>query len=113
MTFTRRQLLSLTAGAAGTVAARLLRSNPPAPPLFEEIPPSVSGITWVHDNAMSPNRYLPETMRPGVAFCDFDTDGWTDIFMVNSGRSDFYQPQTPPQEALHRNNCDGTLAGVT
>src|SRR5262245_37000999 len=29
--------------------------------LFEEIPASASGITWVHDNAMSNERYLPET----------------------------------------------------
>jgi enediyne biosynthesis protein E4 len=84
-----------------------------APPVFEEIPSSVTGITWVHDNAMSPNRYLPETMGPGVAFCDFDNDGWTDIFMVNSGRSDFYQPKTPPKNALYRNNRDGTFTDVT
>ena len=63
-----------------------LRSRAQASPLFEEVPPAASGITWVHDNAMSPDRYLPETMGPGVAFCDFDNDGWLDIFMVNSGR---------------------------
>jgi enediyne biosynthesis protein E4 len=83
-----------------------------APPLFEEMPPSVTGITWVHDNAMSPNRYLPETMGPGVAFSDFDNDGWTDIFMVNSGPSDFYQPKTPLKNALYRNNRDGTFTDV-
>ena len=60
-----------------------------AAPLFEEVPPSVSGLTWVHENAMSANRYLPETMGPGIAFFDFDNDGWMDIFMVNSGASDF------------------------
>ena len=56
-----------------------------AAPLFEEIPSSASGITWVHKNAMSADRYLPETMGPGVAFFDYDNDGWIDIFMVNSG----------------------------
>src|SRR4029450_4186089 len=61
-------------------------------PLFEEIPSSVSGITWVHDNAMSDNRYLPETMGPGVAFFDFDNDGGMDIFLVNSVKRDFYTP---------------------
>ena len=60
-----------------------------AGPLFEEIAPP-AGIVWKHDNAMSPNRYLPETMGPGVAFFDFDNDGWLDIFMVNSGASDFF-----------------------
>jgi enediyne biosynthesis protein E4 len=72
---------------------RLSMRSIAAPPLFEEIPASASGLSWVHENAMSANRYLPETMGPGVAFFDFDNDGWMDIFMVNSGASDFYQPQ--------------------
>jgi hypothetical protein len=82
-------------------------------PIFEEIPPTVSGITWVHENAMSPERYLPETMGPGVAFLDYDNDGWMDIFMVNSGAADFYTPKTPLKNALYRNNRDGTFTDVT
>jgi hypothetical protein len=84
-----------------------------AAPLFEEVPPSVSGITWTHDNALSADRYLPETMGPGVAFIDYDNDGWVDIFMVNSGASDFYKPATPLKNALYRNNRDGTFTDVT
>src|SRR5437899_1402339 len=117
MNFTRRQLLSLTAGAAGTVAARLLPGNPPAPlpfeeMLFEEIPPSVSGITWVHDNAMSKEHYLPEALGPGCAFLDYDNDGWMDIYLVNSGASDFFKPTTPLKNALYHNNHDGTFSDV-
>jgi hypothetical protein len=82
-------------------------------PIFEEVPPSKSGITWVHDNAMSPDRYLPETMGPGVAFFDYDNDGWVDIFMVNSGTSDFYTPKVALKNALYRNNRDGTFTDVT
>ena len=84
-----------------------------APALFEEVPASTSGIAWVHENAMSPDRYLPETMGPGVAFFDFDNDGWMDIFMVNSGQSDFYKPKTPLKNALYRNNRNGTFTDVT
>jgi enediyne biosynthesis protein E4 len=83
------------------------------PPLFEEIPPSASGITWVHENAMSPDRYLPETMGPGVAFFDYDNDGWMDIFLVNSGPSDFYTPPKPLKNGLYKNNRDGTFTDVT
>jgi enediyne biosynthesis protein E4 len=84
-----------------------------AGPLFEEIPSSASGITWKHDNAMSANRYLPETMGPGVAFFDFDNDGWLDIFMVNSGSTDFYSPAAPLKNALYKNNRNGTFTDVT
>jgi len=84
-----------------------------AAPLFEEIPASVSGIAWTHENAMSSNRYLPETMGPGVAFVDYDNDGWMDLFMVNSGAADFYTPSKPLKNALYKNNRDGTFTDVT
>ena len=71
-------------GLAAAFAPRL-GARQSARPLFEEIPASASGISWVHDNAMSPSRWLPETLGPGVAFLDFDNDGWLDIFLVNSG----------------------------
>ncbi len=84
-----------------------------ASPAFEEIPPERSGLRWVHTNAMSPDRYLPETMGPGVAFLDYDNDGWMDIYMVNSGSCDFFKPKTPLRNALYRNNRDGTFTDVT
>ncbi len=62
---------------------------------------------------MSDNRYLPETMGPGVAFVDYDNDGWVDLFMVNSGAADFYAPKTPLKNALYKNNRDGTFTDVT
>src|SRR6185369_2870346 len=80
---------------------------------FEEIPAARGGIRWVHDNAKSPMHYLPETMGPGVAFLDYDNDGWMDIFLVNSGTSDFYRPGRKPRNALYRNNRDGTFTDVT
>ena len=111
----RREFLHLLglAGMSTATGASPFRSRAQAaPPLFEEVPATASGITWVHDNAMSANRYLPETMGPGVAFFDFDNDGWADIFMVNSGASDFYQPKAPLKNALYRNNRDGTFTDV-
>ena len=95
----RRTLLA-SLGALSTRAAS-------SAPLFEEIPASVSGIRWVHDNAFSTEHYLPESMGPGVAFLDFDNDGWMDIFLVNGGPCDFYQPSNKPRHALYKNNRIG------
>jgi enediyne biosynthesis protein E4 len=108
MTLSRRHLFSLSAGA---LLSRHLRGD--ARPLFEEVPPAASGMSWVHENVMSPQRYLPETMGPGCAFLDFDNDGWMDIYLVNSGPSDFYRPARPLRNALYRNNRDGTFTDVT
>jgi enediyne biosynthesis protein E4 len=113
------RLLALAgAASAGGFSPLTARGRAAAPlqanaPTFEEIPAAKSGITWVHENAMSPDRYLPETMGPGVAFFDYDNDGWTDIFLVNSGASDFYQPKAPLKNALYKNNRDGTFTDVT
>jgi hypothetical protein len=84
-----------------------------APVTFVEVPPSASGITWVHANAMSAERYLPETVGAGCLFFDYDNDGWMDIYLVNSGPSDFYTPAKPLKNALYRNNHDGTFTDVT
>src|SRR3989442_1343760 len=119
-TMCRRQFLK-SARAAGAlslfypliITGILSAAQNGAPPIFEEIPPSTSGVTWVHDNAISPERYLPETMGPGVAFLDYDNDGWMDIYLVNSGASDFFTPKTPLKNALYHNNHDGTFADVT
>jgi hypothetical protein len=106
----RRHLLSITAAAG---VSRALAAATPVTPLFEEVLPSVSGITWVHNNAMSPDRFLPETLGPGCAFLDYDNDGWMDIYLVNSGPSDFFKPDKPLRNALYKNNRDGTFTDVT
>ncbi|HEX4166771.1 MAG TPA: CRTAC1 family protein [Bryobacteraceae bacterium] len=108
MKLTRRDLFRLTAAAA---AAGYAQADPP--PLFEEIPPSKSSIEWVHDNAMSVEHYLPETLGPGCAFLDFDNDGWMDIYLVNSGPCDFWKPSKPIRNALYKNNRNGTFTDVT
>src|SRR5579863_2220729 len=77
---TRRQWARIAAGAIGLPALTRLRGSD-APPAFVEIPAEKSGILWVHENAMSPDHQLPETMGPGVAFLDYDNDGWMDLFL--------------------------------
>ncbi len=113
MPLSRRRFLALLSAAGAGLALPRGRGLRAASPIFEEVPPSTSGLHWIHTNAMSPDRYLPETMGPGVAFLDYDNDGWMDIYMVNSGSCDFFKPKTPLRNALYRNNRDGTFTDVT
>lgn len=92
---------------AGTVRAA------DAPPAFEQILPSASGISWAHVAGLSPEMYLPETVGAGCGFIDYDNDGWMDIYLVNSGPCDFYRPAKPLRNALYHNNRDGTFTDVT
>jgi len=80
---------------------------------FEEVPPEKSGIHWVHTSGQSPEKYLPESSGPGCAFLDYDNDGWMDIYLVNSGKCDFFTPDSPLRNALYKNNRDGTFTDVT
>ena len=112
--FPRRDFLK--ALAAGLVCGGLPRFTTAAPATtypFEEIPSSATGITWKHTAGKSQEHYLPETTGPGCAFLDYDNDGWMDIYLVNSGRCDFYEPNPPLRNALYHNNRDGTFTDVT
>jgi hypothetical protein len=111
---TRRDLLiGLAASALAGAYPRVLRANPAAEYPFEQVPASASGISWMHVNGKSAEKYLPETTGAGCAFLDYDNDGWMDIYLVNSGRCDFYVPDPPLRNALYRNNRDGTFTDVT
>jgi enediyne biosynthesis protein E4 len=114
---TRRRLLrNLTAFAAASQLHAAPFSSPAVSQshsTFEEVPASLSGITWVHTAGKSADKHLPETSGAGCAFLDFDNDGWMDIYLVNSGKSEFYNPPKPLRNALYRNNRDGTFTDVT
>ena len=59
------------------------------------------------------NKYLLETTGCGVAFYDYDTDGWLDIFLVNGWRLEGFQSGEEPTSHLFKNNRDGTFTDVT
>jgi enediyne biosynthesis protein E4 len=71
-----------------------------------------AGIHFVHNNGAFGKKYLPETVGSGVAFLDYDNDGWADIFLVNSQDWPGHKRRTS-LPALYHNNHDGTFTDVT
>ncbi len=60
------------------------------------------------------NKYLLETTGCGVAFIDYDNDGWLDLFFVNGTRFQTEQLTGPkPVSRLYKNNRDGTFTDIT
>jgi hypothetical protein len=59
------------------------------------------------------NKYLLETTGCGIAFYDYDNDGWLDIFIVNGSRLEGFPAGSEPTSHLFRNNRDGTFTDVT
>jgi hypothetical protein len=110
----RRSLFKGLAGGLVNAAFRKLAFPVVSTPYtFEEVSPQASGIRWTHVAGRSPEHYLPETTGAGCAFFDYDDDGWMDIYLVNSGKCDFFDPDPPLRNALYHNNRDGTFTDVT
>ena len=85
-----------------------------------------SGVTFVdiarEAGLKSPNvwgginkkKYIVEAKGSGVAFFDYDNDGWIDIYLSNGVRfEETYTPDNAPIQHLYRNNRNGTFTDVT
>ena len=71
-----------------------------------------AGVAFRHVSGAYGEHHFIETMGPGVAFLDYDNDGYLDIYAVNGQ----YLSDTTAIRAtnvLYRNNGDGTFTDVT
>jgi hypothetical protein len=133
MGISRRQLLGSTAFALGSRVVEAL-----ATPLWKwTSAPVLNAATVAGPNEKSPviyvdvakeagltipnvwggiktKKYLVEVKGSGVAFFDYDNDGWLDIYLTNGVRfGETYTPQNAPTTHLYKNNRDGTFTDVT
>ena len=104
-------LLALELSAAGCFAEAPKGADRAAGITFRDITQR-AGIHFLHNNGAFGKKYLPETMGPGVAFIDYDNDGWPDIFLVN-GTDWPGQPAKRSTPKLYHNDHDGTFTEVT
>ena len=72
-----------------------------------------AGISFVHENAATPEKYLIETMGGGAAWLDFDGDGLLDLYLTNSAATNEFDPPAPLRGALYRNLGNGVFADAT
>jgi hypothetical protein len=79
-------------------------STPARPAPFVDAT-AAAKITFVHQSGASANKYMIESFGSGVAWIDYDNDGYPDLFFVNGA------PGT--SNALYHNNRDGTFTDVT
>jgi len=74
-----------------------------------------AGIRFTHHNGAHGKKYMPETVGSGVAFVDYDNDGWQDILVMNG--TDWPENRTPASRNntphLYHNNHHGTFTDVT
>src|SRR2546421_332280 len=59
-------------------------------------------------------KYIIEAKGSGLAFFDYDNDGWLDIYLTNGTRINTdWPPGKTPTSHLYKNNRDGTFTDVT
>src|SRR5689334_12613921 len=70
-----------------------------------------AGIRFRHDDCRKGTATMMEQAGPGCGLIDYNCDGWPDLYFPN-GR-DLYGRGWKRQNALYRNNRDGTFTDVT
>jgi hypothetical protein len=72
-----------------------------------------AGLRFTHNTGAFGQKYLPETLGAGVAFLDFDGDGWQDVLLVNGTEWPGRTSRGPTTARLFRNRGRGDFADVT
>jgi enediyne biosynthesis protein E4 len=70
----------------------------------------VERVTYGNDDSW---KYILETTGCGVAFFDYDNDGWLDIFLVNGSKLQAVDQGKKPSNHLYHNNQNATFTDVT
>ena len=120
---TRRSLLALLAGSVPSafgqgVSSRGVRPQPRGKPSglpFHSRLTDVAakaGLTQpIVYGGLESKSYIIEVVGCGVAFFDYDNDGWLDLLVLNGTRLEGAPPGV--SNRLYKNNRDGTFTDVT
>ncbi len=80
---------------------------------FTDITKQAGLTTPIIYGGLEKKRFIVETNGCGVAFLDFDNDGWQDILLLNGSRLEGFPNGQEPTNYLYRNNRNGTFTDVT
>jgi hypothetical protein len=133
MKFSRRQILGSSAVLLGSKLLDALTTplwrwtrTPALHAATVRTPEETSPVTFVDVaeeagltvpnvwGGVTSKKYIVEAKGSGLAFFDYDNDGWLDIYVTNGVRfEETYEPGKGPIQHLFKNNRDGTFTDVT
>ncbi|MBL8173743.1 MAG: CRTAC1 family protein [Bryobacterales bacterium] len=112
--FTLAALVCAWAALPGQISSRGVKAQPRGKPSgmpflakFSDVAAPAGLTEAVVYGGVQNITYLTETSGGGVAFFDFDNDGWQDVFVVNGERLE--EPSLRRSHMLYRNRRDGTF----
>jgi hypothetical protein len=97
--------LALAVLAPTAISSQRATRGPAAFPVRFADVTAAAKIGFVHAWTYSPDKPIVETLGSGVAWLDYDNDGFQDLFFVNGAPGS--------ANALYHNNRDGTFTDVT
>ena len=100
------------------VSTRSVAATPRAKPSglpFQASFIDIAAAAGLHESVIyggiDSKQYILETVGCGLAFIDYDNDGWPDLFILNGAR---WKEETPSAtNRLYHNNRDGTFTDIT
>jgi enediyne biosynthesis protein E4 len=103
-----------TAALSQSVASRSVTDGPDNFPVtFLDVAQQAGLTAPIVYGGVDQKKYIIETNGCGVAFLDYDNDGWTDIFLLNGTRLEGAAKGKEPTSKLYHNNRDGSFRDVT
>src|SRR5262245_18901525 len=72
-----------------------------------------TGITFVHTDGSSGNRYIVETVASGLALFDYDNDGKIDIYFLNGAPLRGTKTESVPRNSLWHNEGNWKFTDAT
>ncbi|HKA17605.1 MAG TPA: CRTAC1 family protein [Blastocatellia bacterium] len=80
---------------------------------FTDIASSAGLTDPIFYGGLDQKKYIIETNGCGVAFLDYDNDGWMDIFLLNGTRLEGFPKSKEPTNRLFHNDRNGRFTDVT
>jgi hypothetical protein len=125
---TRRKMIATAAGAALAgatekifgqgISSRGVRAQPRGKPSgrpfqcrLTDVAPEAGLTHPIIYGALESKQYIIEVVGCGVAYIDYDNDGWMDLLVLNGTRLEGDPPGTTNR--LYKNNRNGTFTDVT
>ena len=94
-------------------AARSVPSGRPFPVSFHDVARQAGLQMKFSSGNEETKKFIVEANGSGVAFLDYDNDGWQDLFLVNGSRLEGFPAGQAPTNRLYRNNKNGQFTDVT
>lgn len=112
----RRPVIVTAQGVATRTATAVPRPAPSGRPfpvfLVDIADPAGLRMKLASGNEIS-KKYIVEANGSGVAFLDYDNDGWQDVFLVNGSRLEGFPESEAPTNHVYRNLGNGRFQDAT